>query len=313
MEVVSDLVNAAQLLAKSADGSGRKTMAYAVKSLVTATAALFGIPAGNLARDLWAILRTAATATDNIPLQYQMEKAIYSLGYSGNSGRYYDLLYKALEQGDMDSYQHIREDLMNSMGLDGVKIDRALQSRYNKAREKDPGYSLPQAARDLIGSFDAAVPESRAETERFSAASLDAPAYQAYAAQRASEYRSMTTALEGSELFREMSPEAREKVLDAAYDLAAASALADNSGGQYEMEAKWMTQAEEAEAAGIQDWAYILFRTAYSSAESTKDAEGKVVEGEAKSDHVREWLEDFSGLTEAQRAYLWSTVYKSDW
>ena len=27
----------------------------------------------------------------------------------------------------------------------------------------------------------------------------------------------------------------------------------------------------------------------------------------------REWLEDFSGLTDEQRAFLWGTVYTSEW
>ena len=47
--------------------------------------------------------------------------------------------------------------------------------------------------------------------------------------------------------------------------------------------------------------------------EGAKDADGKTVKGEAKSDHVREWLEDFSGLTDEQRAFLWGTVYTSEW
>ena len=47
--------------------------------------------------------------------------------------------------------------------------------------------------------------------------------------------------------------------------------------------------------------------------EGVQDAYGKTVKGEAKSDHVREWLEDFSGLTDEQRAFLWGTVYTSEW
>ena len=58
---------------------------------------------------------------------------------------------------------------------------------------------------------------------------------------------------------------------------------------------------------------YVLFHTAYNEMEGTKDADGKTVKGEAKSDHVREWLEDFSGLTDEQRAFLWGTVYTSEW
>ena len=63
----------------------------------------------------------------------------------------------------------------------------------------------------------------------------------------------------------------------------------------------------------IEPWEYVLFHTAYNEMEGTKDADGKTVKGEAKSDHVREWLEDFSGLTDEQRAFLWGTVYTSEW
>ena len=110
-----------------------------------------------------------------------------------------------------------------------------------------------------------------------------------------------------------MDDETRDKVLKAAYDLADKSALADHSDGQYEVSTKWMAQADDAEAQGIEPWEYVLFHTAYNEMEGTKDADGKTVKGEAKSDHVREWLEDFSGLTDEQRAFLWGTVYTSEW
>ena len=119
---------------------------------------MFGIPASNLARDMWGLARSAAVETGNIPLQYEMEKAIYNISNTGNKNRYYAILYRALEQGDMDTYQHIRDDLMNSMGVDGASIDSAMRSRYNKAVEKDPDYTLPQRARDLIGSRDKYAP-----------------------------------------------------------------------------------------------------------------------------------------------------------
>ena len=225
---------------------------------------------------------------------------------------YIENLYRALEQGDMDTYQHIRDDLMNSMGVDGASIDSAMRSRYNKAVEKDPDYTLPQRARDLIGSRDKYAPVKEKE-ETFGADDLASSAYQAYSDQRANDYRSMADDLASSPIFRGMDDETRDKVLKAAYDLADKSALADHSDGQYEVSTKWMAQADDAEAQGIEPWEYVLFHTAYNEMEGTKDADGKTVKGEAKSDHVREWLEDFSGLTDEQRAFLWGTVYTSEW
>ena len=312
MEIVSDLIQAGQTAIQSADGQGKRTRAYALKGLLAAGAKMFGIPAYNLTRDMWGLARSAAVETGNIPLQYEMEKAIYNISNTGNKSRYYAILYRALEQGDMDTYQHIRDDLMNSMGVDGASIDSAMRSRYNKAVEKDPDYTLPQRARDLIGSRDKYAPAKEKE-ETFGADDLGSSAYRAYSDQRASDYRSMADDLASSPIFQGMDDEARDKVLKAAYDLADKSALADHSDGQYEVSTKWMAQADDAEAQGIEPWEYVLFHTAYNEMEGTKDADGKTVKGEAKSDHVREWLEDFSGLTDEQRAFLWGTVYTSEW
>lgn len=311
MEVISDIVDASKLFISSANG-GKKTTVYAIKSLAASVAKLFGVPASNLMRDTWAAVRTAAVETGNIPLQYEMEKVIYNISNTGNKNRYYAILYRALEQGDMDTYQHIRDDLMNSMGVDGASIDSAMRSRYNKAVEKDPDYTLPQRARDLIGSRDKYVPVKEKE-ETFGADDLGSSAYRAYSDQRANDYRSMANDLTSSPIFLGMDDETRDKVLKAAYDLADKSALADHSDGQYEVSTKWMAQADDAEAQGIEPWEYVLFHTAYNEMEGTKDADGKTVKGEAKSDHVREWLEEFSGLTDEQRAFLWGTVYTSQW
>lgn len=312
MEIVSDLIQAGQTAIQSADGQGKRTRAYALKGLLAAGAKMFGIPASNLARDMWGLARSAAVETGNIPLQYEMEKAIYNISNTGNKNRYYAILYRALEQGDMDTYQHIRDDLMNSMGVDGASIDSAMRSRYNKAVEKDPDYTLPQRARDLIGSRDKYAPAKEKE-ETFGADDLGSSAYRAYSDQRANDYRSMADDLTSSPIFQGMDDETRDKVLKAAYDLADKSALADHPDGQYEVSTKWMAQADDAEAQGIEPWEYVLFHTAYNEMEGTKDADGKTVKGEAKSDHVREWLEDFSGLTDEQRAFLWGTVYTSEW
>ena len=312
MEIVSDLIQAGQTAIQSADGQGKRTRAYALKGLLAAGAKMFGIPASNLARDMWGLARSAAVETGNIPLQYEMEKAIYNISNTGNKNRYYAILYRALEQGDMDTYQHIRDDLMNSMGVDGASIDSAMRSRYNKAVEKDPDYTLPQRARDLIGSRDKYAPAKEKE-ETFGADDLGSSAYRAYSDQRANDYRSMADDLTSSPIFQGMDDETRDKVLKAAYDLAGKSALAGHSDGQFEVSTKWMAQADDAEAQGIEPWEYVLFHTAYNEMEGTKDADGKTVKGEAKSDHVREWLEDFSGLTDEQRAFLWGTVYTSEW
>lgn len=313
MEIISDLITAGQTAVDSADGSGKRTRAYAVKQLLAAGAKVFGIPVSNLTRDIWGMVRSVAVETDNIPLQYEMEKAIYNITNDGNKGRYYDILFRALAQGDMESYGHIRRELMEQMGVDGASIDSAMRSRYNKAAEADPSFTLSQTARDLIGSWDTYGAENTESGDSFGADDLGAAAYERYASQRANDYRAMENGLESSPIFRGMSDESKGKVLKAAQDLATKEALADNSGGQYEVTTKWMTLADDAEAMGIEPWEYVLFHVAYNEAETTRDENGDAVEGESKSDHVREWLELYAGLTDEQREFLWGTVYQSEW
>lgn len=312
LEILSDLIQAGQTAAQSADGTGTKTRAYAVKGLLSAGAKVFGIPVSNLARDIWGFVRTVTVETDNIPLQYEMEKAIYNITNDGNKGRYYDILFRSLAQDDMDSYQHIRGELMEQMALDGAGIDSAMRSRYKKALEQDADFAMSQTALDLIG-IRKKYAAAKEEEEPFGADDLDPAGYQVYSGQRAADYREMVDALERDKVFGKLSDDAKDRVLSAAYSMAEEQALMDASGGQYEVTTKWMRYAADAEKIGIENWEYALFHAAYEMAESTKDRDGKTVEGESKQDHVKEWLKENRSLTERQREFLWGTVYKNDW
>ena len=310
-EVVGDLVDAGKMFVQNVDGNGTKTSAYAVKSLLGAASKVYGVPVNNLTRDLWGMVRSVAVETKNIPVQYEMEKAIYNITNNKNKGRYISILYRALEQGDVDSFQHIRSDLMNTMGLDGAEIDESLRSRYNKAVKKDPAYTLPQAARDLIGSRDKYKEETT--DEKFSAKDLNETQYLAYSDQRATDYREIEDALKDSDTYQSLDAKTRSKLIEAAYDLVEQQSLEDHSDGQYEITTKWMTLADDAEKIGIEPYMYVTFHVVYNTTESTKGSDGKTVKGQSKSDKIRKWLKDNRDLTEPQRKFLWEAVYESDW
>lgn len=310
-EVVGDLVDAGKMFVQNVDGNGTKTSAYAVKSLLGAASKVYGVPVNNLTRDLWGMVRSVAVETKNIPVQYEMEKAIYNITNNKNKSRYISILYRALEQGDVDSFQHIRSDLMNTMGLDGAEIDESLRSRYNKAVKKDPAYTLPQAARDLIGSRDKYKEETT--DEKFSAKDLNETQYLAYSDQRATDYREIEDALKDSNTYQSLDAKTRSKLIEAAYDLVEQQSLEDHSDGQYEITTKWMTLADDAEKIGIEPYIYVTFHVVYNTTESTKGADGKAVKGQSKSDKIRKWLKDNRDLTEQQRKFLWEAVYESDW
>lgn len=131
MEVFSDLVRAAQTMLQSADGGGSKTRAYAAREVAAAGAKVFGIPVGNLTRDAWALLRSVAIESGNIPLQYEMEKAIYNISSDKNYTRYIDILYRAKNSGDQAVYESIYADMVAN-GIPEKSIKSGMEQRMKK-------------------------------------------------------------------------------------------------------------------------------------------------------------------------------------
>lgn len=303
MEVLGDIADAAKLFVKSADGQDQKTRIYAVKSLMAATAKLFGLPVSNLTRDIWAGARSLAVETGSIPLQYEMEKAIYNLGYGKNSGRYLDILYRALEQGDMDSYAHIREDLMDRMGLDGQEIDNGLASRYREHLKQDKNYSLPQKRMDLIGARER---EETEKEETFGEDDLTAGQHEAFARQRSETYRGILDGAQQSAAYGSLDSEGRNALESAAWSYAEQTALADNSGGQYTVDTKWMLNAREArEKYRIPESTFLALRAQVSGIRSLTDKDGESIK-DTKGLQIILAVYDVPGLTDKQRQALYA-------
>lgn len=256
MEVVSDLIRAGQTFVQNIGGNGPKTQAYALKEVFAAGAKLFGLPVSNLTRDIWALARTIVNDSGNLPVQYQMEKAIYNLSNGKNKSRFLDLLYKALARGDMDTYQHIRSELSAKMGLDGATIDSALKTRYNNQRKKDPSYSLPDTTLAMIGIRKSVTLPT--EEPSFSAKDLTDAQYQVYAQQKAEDYETLISHIEKNKTFQAMSDSTKDKVYRMAYNYTDHYALADNSDGAYEVSTDWMVKAKAASKKGTKVWDYLV-------------------------------------------------------
>ncbi len=129
METVSRFVQAAGGFAKNADGQRKKTLGAALANLLAAAGDMFGIPVSNLKRDSLAILRTIAQSTDNIPLQYEIEKGSYNIESRNNAKRFYDLAFAARQEGDEESYEHIRTDMIRAGVTDREKFEKAMRER----------------------------------------------------------------------------------------------------------------------------------------------------------------------------------------
>lgn len=263
LSVIQDLIENGQNFIRSADGHGAKTQAYALNKLLASAAKVFGLPVANLERDIWALARSAVTETGNLPAMYEMEKAIYNIGSEKNKSRFTDIMYRALEAGEMDTYHHIQEELMNVMGVDGAALESAMKSRYKSHLEKDPDYTLPQRSLDLLGIRTKLDNTEKEDT--FGPDDLDNETYQTYAGKRADSWRSMSNNIVGSNLYKQLSDAEKDKAMDYAWEYAHQTALADVSGGKYKPSSEWIADAREAAKRGVQPWEFALYKTAYGT------------------------------------------------
>lgn len=304
MEVFSDLINAAKTFVDSAGGSGKKTRKEATLTLLAASSKMFGLPVANIKRDLMATLRTIAQASGSLGFQYEVEKFSYNLANSGNKSRFIGILYDALEQGDYATYEHVRRNLMEQMGLDGESIQSSLKTRYNKKAESEANYSFPQKSLDLLGIRGKYAYDSGEDEEKFSAADLNANSFSKYETQKGEAYRTQADKATSSGAFSRLSDEGKDKALGYVESYAEAVALKENSGGQYEITTKWIQNAQEAQKqCRIAPGVFAACKAAASECEMLKDKDGDSIDY-SKGLQIMEMLFR-SGLNEQQRTAMY--------
>lgn len=304
MEVFSDLINAAKTFVASAGGDGKKTRKEATLTLLAASSKMFGLPVANIKRDLMATLRTIAQASGSLGFQYEVEKFSYNLANRGNKSRFIGILYDALEQGDYATYEHVRRDLMEQMGLDGESIQSSLKTRYNKKAESEANYSFPQKSLDLLGIRGKYAYDSGEDEEKFSAADLNASSYSKYETQKGEAYRTQADKATSSGAFSRLSDEGKDKTLGYVESYAEAVALKENSGGQYEITTKWIQNAQEAQKQyRIAPGVFAACKAAASECEMLKDKDGDSIDY-SKGLQIMEMLFR-SGLNEQQRTAMY--------
>lgn len=303
MEVFSDMIKAGQTFIKSIDGSGKKTRKEATLGVIAAASKMFGLPVANIKRDLMATLRTIAQASGSLGFQYEVEKFSYNLANSGNRSRFIGILYDALEQGDYATYEHVRRELMEQMGLNGESIQSSLKERYKKRLEADGGYALPKKALDILG-VRGKYAESEEKEAKFSAKDLDAGAYSRYEAQRTDTYRKAEEKATGSGAFQMLSDEGKDKALSYANTYAEETALAATAGGRYTITTKWVKEAQEAQQKyRIAPGVFAACRAAASECKMLKDRDGKAID-KSRGMQIMEMLFR-SGLNEQQRKAMY--------
>ncbi len=299
-----DFVKAANTFVKSIEGNGAKTRNDAVSGLIAATAQFSGLPIPNVRRDVMATIRTIAQASGSLGFQYEVEKFSYNLENGSNKSRFISILYDALEQGDYATYEHVRRELMEQMGLDGESIQSSLKTRYNKKAESEANYSFPQKSLDLLGIRGKYAYDSGEDEEKFSAADLNASSFSKYETQKGEAYRTQADKATSSGAFSRLSDEGKDKALGYVESYAEAVALKENSGGQYKITTKWIQNAQEAQKQyRIAPGVFAACKAAASECEMLKNKDGDSI-GYSKGLQIMEMLFR-SGLNEQQRTAMY--------
>lgn len=301
MQVFSDIVSASKDFTASMGGSGKKTREEALANMFAACSKLFGLPVANIKRDAMAAVRTAVQATGSVALEYEFEKFTYNIYSTANKSRYLNLAFKALEQGDLTTYEHIRKELKDFMALDNSSVDSSMRSKLDKERENDENFRLPDAAASLIGAKDR---YGTGEGEdKFTENDLSSDDYIVYSRRKSELYSSMESGLEDSQVFRDFTDEQKDKALSSAETYAKKTALHETDK-TYEIMDKWVLNAQEAQKKyGIKPEIYVALKTQVSDLESVKDRNGDTIPN-SKGLLIMQAVYNMPGLSEKQRNAL---------
>ena len=301
MQVFSDIVSASKDFTASIGGSGKKAREEALANMFAACSKLYGLPVANIKRDAMAAVRTAIQATGNVAIEYEYEKLFYNIYSTSNKDRYMGLAFKALEQGDLTTYEHIRKELKDFMAVDSTSVDSEMQNRLEKKQEKDGDYRLPQNAASLIGAKDS-YDDSEGE-DKFDENDLSSDDYIVYSRRKSELYSSMESGLEDSQVFRAFTDEQKDKALSSAETYAKKTALHETDK-TYEITDKWVLKAQEAQKKyGIKPEVYVALKTQVSDLESVKDRNGETIPN-SKGLLIMQAVYNMPGLSEKQRNAL---------
>lgn len=313
MQVFSDIVSASKTFMDSIGGNGKKSRSEAVAGMFAACAKLFGLPAANIKRDVTATINTIMQATGNVALQYEWDKLTYNISSTANKNRYLGLMFKALEQGDLTTYEHIRKELKDYMAVDSTSADNSMRTRLEDKQEADEDYRLPKESAALIGA-KTRYDDSEIK-DKFDENDLSSDDYIVYSRKKAETYSSMEAGLTGSAAFRQFTDKQKDKALNSLETYAKQTALKSAAGGDYEITTEWVKKAQEAEKKyQIKPEIYIALKTQISGIESMKDRNGDTIPN-SKSLLIMQAIYKTKGLHEYQKKALFEYmgVGKSIW
>lgn len=131
-EALEKAISSGRNFYQAINGEGRYSIPGASASFLAELSRLIGLPVANLKRDIQAAVTSAAIETDDYWLQYQIDKALLNIGYSGNRSGFMDILYAA-SVNDPEAYELIYDD-MTASGITQEQIRTSMETRMREAQ-----------------------------------------------------------------------------------------------------------------------------------------------------------------------------------
>ena len=126
-EALEKAISSGRNFYQAINGEGRYSIPGASASFLAELSRLIGLPVANLKRDIQAAVTSAAIETDDYWMQYQIDKFLLNMGYSGNRQTFMDILYSA-SVNDREAYEQIYDDMVAN-GITADQIKSSMESR----------------------------------------------------------------------------------------------------------------------------------------------------------------------------------------
>lgn len=129
MESISLIVGSVQKLVKAFEEDNKTTISSALTDVIINGAALFGVPASSLRRDVLGVMKTFAIENDAHVFLYNLDKLFYKVENDKNLGVFIDTYWRATKN-DPDAADYIYNDLIDSVP------EEVREARKKKIRSK---------------------------------------------------------------------------------------------------------------------------------------------------------------------------------
>lgn len=273
MESISLIVGSVQKLVKAFEEDNKTTINSALTDVIINGAALFGVPASSLRRDVLGIMKTFAIENDAHVFLYGLDKLFYKVENDKNLGVFIDTYWRAAKN-DPDAADYIYNDLIDSVPEEMREArKKKIRSKLDDKLKEEQGV---ESVQDLTER--AMLPEEKTHYDKIVGATEKSAAWKNATGDERSEYRNTVYKYIVSG--------------DKTEDVQAAKRAGIGENKYFE---------------------YLLAAEAYdelTEEQKEKLAKGEKVSKSLDQEEAKAAIDSISGLTKVERAWLWQHTNK---